>query len=337
MSHPTSPDLDIVNGKDSFAALFECVRELIAIFDAEGTLLFVNPALWEVLDRTPIEITGKSIAQLLHEDDLDLFRTVLSRLGANLESKISIRCRLRHADGSWRWFDAEARRHPNHEPATVFSFLDITTLQRIEAERQVIFQVIHALNETSNLDQLLQHIHQALKKVLYAENCFIALHDAENDTFHFPFFADHSTSRLRLSARQKLHGLRLSHRPRHAHSAIRIRSPGESGEVELVGSPSPAWLGVPLKTPTATIGVLVVQHYENQNAYDIRDLEFSTPSVATSPWPSNAAPPKTPCQERNNFRLLFAHNPHSHLGFRLRNPEIPPGQRCRGSPIRLLR
>jgi PAS domain S-box-containing protein len=44
--------------------------------------------------------------------------------------------------------------------------------------------------------------------------------------------------------------------------------------VELVGSPSPAWLGVPLKIPTATIGVLVVQHYQNQNAYDLRDLEF---------------------------------------------------------------
>jgi len=46
------------------------------------------------------------------------------------------------------------------------------------------------------------------------------------------------------------------------------------GEVELVGSPSPAWLGVPLKTPTATIGVLVVQHYQNENTYDLRDLEF---------------------------------------------------------------
>jgi PAS domain S-box-containing protein len=48
----------------------------------------------------------------------------------------------------------------------------------------------------------------------------------------------------------------------------------EAGEVELVGSPSPAWLGVPLKTPTATIGVLVVQHYQNEHAYDQRDLEF---------------------------------------------------------------
>src|SRR5258708_19229681 len=47
-----------------------------------------------------------------------------------------------------------------------------------------------------------------------------------------------------------------------------------AGEVELVGSASPAWLGIPLKTPSATIGVLVVQHYQNENAYDQRDLDF---------------------------------------------------------------
>ena len=46
------------------------------------------------------------------------------------------------------------------------------------------------------------------------------------------------------------------------------------GEVELVGTPSPSWLGVPLRTPAATIGVLVVQHYENEAAYTERDLEF---------------------------------------------------------------
>jgi len=47
------------------------------------------------------------------------------------------------------------------------------------------------------------------------------------------------------------------------------------GKVELVGSPSPAWLGVPAQTPKATIGVLVVQHYENENAYDLRDFGIS--------------------------------------------------------------
>ena len=55
------------------------------------------------------------------------------------------------------------------------------------------------------------------------------------------------------------------------HLALRE---AEQGEVELVGTPSPAWLGAPLRTPAATIGVLVVQHYENEAAYTERDLEF---------------------------------------------------------------
>jgi PAS domain S-box-containing protein len=48
----------------------------------------------------------------------------------------------------------------------------------------------------------------------------------------------------------------------------------ESGEVELVGSPTKSWLGVPLKSPSETIGVLVVQHYEEENCYSQRDMEF---------------------------------------------------------------
>src|SRR5260370_18721072 len=73
----------------------------------------------------------------------------------------------------------------------VVRFRVVTDLQRMEAERQVISEIVHALNETANLDELLRGIHQALKKVLYAENCFVALHDPEADAFTFPFFADH--------------------------------------------------------------------------------------------------------------------------------------------------
>ena len=50
----------------------------------------------------------------------------------------------------------------------------------------------------------------------------------------------------------------------------------EQGEVELIGTPSQSWLGVPLRTPAATIGVLVVQNYETRDAYTERDLQFLT-------------------------------------------------------------
>ena len=48
----------------------------------------------------------------------------------------------------------------------------------------------------------------------------------------------------------------------------------EQDEVKESGSDSASWLGVPLRTPARTIGVLAVQHYEKEGAYSQRDLEF---------------------------------------------------------------
>ena len=53
----------------------------------------------------------------------------------------------------------------------------------------------------------------------------------------------------------------------------------DQGEVESVGTDSPIWMGVPLKTPTGAIGVLVVQHYENEDTYTHQDVDLLT-SVA---------------------------------------------------------
>jgi PAS domain S-box-containing protein len=48
----------------------------------------------------------------------------------------------------------------------------------------------------------------------------------------------------------------------------------EQGIVERTGISSASWLGVPLRTPAQAIGILVVQHYEDRDAYTQRDLEF---------------------------------------------------------------
>ena len=50
----------------------------------------------------------------------------------------------------------------------------------------------------------------------------------------------------------------------------------EKGDVELVGSNSPSWIGIPLPTPSQVIGVLVLQHYEEEDVYSERDVKFLT-------------------------------------------------------------
>ena len=294
--------------------MLDSVQELLTILSPDGIIQFASAGFTRVLGHRTEDLVGSSIIDLLlHVNDADGVRERLRDLSASGGGKFAGRCRLRSKDGSWRWFDAEARDHTNL-PAIegiVVNFRDVTDLHRMEAERQVISEIVHALNETANLDELLRGIHRALKKVLYAENCFVALHDSEGDAFTFPFFAD------------QVDVAPVPQKVGHSCTAFVFRrgSPmlisqnefdrlAAEGKVELVGSPSPSWLGVPLKTPTATIGVLVVQHYHIENAYDIRDLEFLSSvgghiALAIERRRSEEALRKN----EEMFRLLFSYNP----------------------------
>src|ERR1700721_401981 len=264
-------------GPEQLATLLDSVRELVAILSPEGNIQFATVGFTRLLGHSTEDLVGRPILELVHPNDAEGMRACLCGLSASQHGNLGGRCRLRSTDGSWRWFDAEARERSKALgiEGIVVSFRDVTDLHRMEAERQVISEIVQALNQTANLDELLGGIHLALKKVVYAENCFVALHDQVTDTFTFPFFADQVDV---APAPQKVGRscTALVFRtgspmliPQHEFDRLAAK-----GEVELVGSQSPSWLGVPLKTPTATIGVLVVQHYHAENPYDIRDLEF---------------------------------------------------------------
>jgi two-component system, cell cycle sensor histidine kinase and response regulator CckA len=295
------------------SSLLGSTRELLALLAADGSVIYANEGFGRVLGYFSSELVGKPIVNLLHSDEQIPVRLRLQELSDSPSSWFNRRCRFQRKDGSWRWFDISAQNHLNYPgvEAIVVSFLDVTDLQRMQEERQVISDIVHALNQTANLDQLLLSIHQSLKKVVYAENCFVALHDAESDRFHFPFFADQfdpppSPQKVDRSCTALVFRTgRAMLIPQSEFDRLAARD-----EVELVGSPSPGWLGVPLKTPTATIGVLVVQHYQNEKAYDQRDLEFLDSvgghiALAIERRSAEDALLKS----ASMFRLLFSHNP----------------------------
>src|SRR5271165_6971613 len=263
-------------GTQQLTTLLDSTRELIAILGQGGSLQFVNSTFQGVLGYRAEQLLGRSLFAIVHALDVEQLRERLKQV-AEQGSSITERCRVRSKDGSWRWLDVTCRDRLKEAglEGIQLNALEVTHLNRMESERQVIADIVHALNETSDLDQLLTRIHAALKRVVSAENCFVALHEPEEDTFQFPFFSDEYDT---APAPQKVGRSCTAYVFRTGKANLIPQSEFDRlvdlGEVELVGSPSPAWLGVPLKTPTATIGVLVVQHYQNENAYDYRDLEF---------------------------------------------------------------
>jgi len=313
MSQRAPSDQGIAIGPEQLSTLLDSAREFHAILSRDGAVLFTSAGFTRALGYLPEEMVGLPITDLLHPSESAKGRARLAELAAAPGTTIVERCRLRSKDGSLRWFECTVRNrlHDPYIEGIITTYLDVTDLHRMEAERQVISDIIHALNQTANLDQLLNRVHQALKKVLYAENCYVALHDPVEDTFHFPFFVDQFDT---TPPAKKVDRSCTAYVFRTGCAMLIPQAEFDrlaaKGEVELVGSPSPAWLGVPLKTPTATIGVLGVQHYENENAYDMRDLEFLDSvgghiAIAIERRRAEDALRRS----ESIFRLLFSQNP----------------------------
>ena len=298
-------------GAPQLTALLDATHELIAILSADGTVQFVNGAFHKILGYKPEEVLGRSVDEIVL--DVELLRRGLKKVSRKTGTAHQDSCRFRCQDGSWRWieFRCQNRLNDGEFDGIVFNGKDVTDVHRMEAERQVNSEVVHALNETANLDQLLMRIHEALKGILPAENFFVALHDLETDTFHFPFLVDEYDT---APPPQKVGRSCTAYVFRTGQARLIPQGDFDqlaaAGEVELVGSPSPAWLGVPLKTPTATIGVLVLQHYEDENAYDQRDLEFMESVGGHIALAIERRRAEEELRRNESIlRLLFEHNP----------------------------
>jgi two-component system, cell cycle sensor histidine kinase and response regulator CckA len=301
-------------GAQQLAVLLDSSQELIAVLGCDGTVQFVSATFQRVLGSRPEELLGRSIQAMVLEADTEVIRQGLKEVALKPRGSHSDSCRFRCQDGSWRWiqYRFENRLDDAAFEGILFHGSDVTDLHRMESERQVNSEVVHALNETANLDQLLTRIHQALKEILPAENCFVALHEPESDTFYFPFLVDEYDTTP--PPQQKVGRTCTAYVFRTGQAKLIPQSDFDrlaaAGEVELVGSSSPAWLGVPLKTPTATIGVLVVQHYRNENAYDQRDLEFMESVGGHIALAIERRRAEEELRRNESIlRLLFEHNP----------------------------
>ncbi len=260
-----------------FRALIEHSTDMKALIDPQGNFLYASPSTTRILGYSLEEYVGRNAFDFVHPEDRKRTQDLLAALVQKPGATITAEYRMLAKDGTWRWIEGSGTNllaDPDIH-AVVANYHDITERKRAEDERQVIFGIIHGLNVTANLDELLHLIHQALKKVLYAENCFVALYDHGTGMFHFPFFVDQfdeAPPPQKVGRSCTAYVFRTGHPmliPQKLFDQLAVR-----GEVELVGTPSPTWLGVPLRTPSETIGVLVVQHYEDENVYTERDLEF---------------------------------------------------------------
>jgi PAS domain S-box-containing protein len=247
----------------------------------DGRVLAANPALLRMLGYASLaELSSRDLNREFEPEYLrSEFRRTLERVG----EVVGLESAWRRKDGS-NFYARENARAVRDEGGAVLYFEgtveDVTDRRRVEEECRALLEIVQGLNATYDLNELFSLIHRAVGRVLYAENFLIALYSPETGFLHFEFFVDkYDPPPTPRPLGKGLTGYVLNNDLPLLLSREEQRQMGEKGLVEVFGTLSASWLGVPLRTPSGAIGVLVVQHYEETDAYAEGDVEFLT-SVA---------------------------------------------------------
>jgi len=156
----------------------------------------------------------------------------------------------------------------NHKVSRYGILKDVGAYIREEKLRQIISEILEASNSEKNLSDLFKFIHTCIKKLMKADNFYIAYYKKDSALLTFPHFVDEEDTD---SSAKKLGKGLTEYVLRTGKSAlVDLEMDAElrrRGEIELIGPQSPIWLGVPLKIMDKTIGVMVVQDYSNPNTY----------------------------------------------------------------------
>ena len=93
-----------------YRMLAENMSDLIVRYDAETRVSFASPASGTLLGREPRALLDTCVADLVHPEDRAAVVAKLSAWDLAADVHSGIECRLRHADGTWIWVEANACR-----------------------------------------------------------------------------------------------------------------------------------------------------------------------------------------------------------------------------------
>jgi diguanylate cyclase (GGDEF)-like protein/PAS domain S-box-containing protein len=132
-----------------FRALLEHASDIVMVLDSAAVIEYVSPPFERILDYSAADVIGTSGVDLAHEEDVDALRASLAQSDSD-EADRRHEIRLRHHDGSWRWFDL-ALTDRSDDPIVrgwVANLRDITDRKSSEAalaEAQAAFR--HAFDD----------------------------------------------------------------------------------------------------------------------------------------------------------------------------------------------
>ena len=269
-----------------FESLVRNSSDLLGVVDAHNHLTYVSPAVETVLGYSHHDIIGANVVRWFHPDDLERVRVALDGL-ADGEDSGRLLLRLRHADGSWRWVEANAVNLLGDPSVAgvVVNCRDVT--ERVEAEHLVRASVTQQAAAATlgrealagaDFDQLAERTVHLVRSTLDVQSCFLFVQqpddtvvckalDGPGDVLELPGdLGEHPLLAQCLESEEPIHVVDATPTGPFPDAGSAQHRPLAGGERDDADGPAthvvpegPAMLGVRVADREHAIGALVVR------------------------------------------------------------------------------
>ncbi|HKW42734.1 MAG TPA: PAS domain-containing protein, partial [Thermoplasmata archaeon] len=275
--------------EERFQLLGRATSDVIWDWDLQTDGMWTNENFTTVFgyDAEEVEPTGAWWENHLHPDDRERIVRRLEQLIQSGETAWTAEYRFRRKDGTFAM--VVDRGYVLHDASgrplrMIGSAMDVTKQRRADAIQSAVYRISEATNAARDLPELYRALHTIIGGLMPATNFYIAIHDREAERLIFPYFVDEEEGppQPQPLGRGLTEYVLRTGRPLLASPEVFDRLVRQ-GEVVSVGPPSVDWVGAPLVSQGATIGVIVVQSYTEGVRFQEEDkaiLNFVSEQVA---------------------------------------------------------
>jgi PAS domain S-box-containing protein len=266
---------EINRERNQLDTLIESAPESIVHTSLDGTIHRINTEFTRTFGYTAGEAAGKNINDLIVppelEDEADLFT---SKAAAN--ETISAETTRRTKSGEDIFVNLLIKPvHFRDSTTSLFSiYRNISDKRKDSVIRNVLLNISNAALAQTEFSDLFTLIKNELGTVWDTKNFYIVLYKRETHTLTLPFYADEKDHFTDIPAKGTLTGWLLQKREPVLLKVSDIDILEREGDIGLVGTPCQVWLGVPLIVENDIIGAMVLQDYEDQDAFSQDDLRL---------------------------------------------------------------
>ena len=268
-------EVQLTTSEKRYHQLYENAPDMFFLVKDDGIVISVNEFGAKNLGYTKEELIGHSVWKVVYKEDLAFVQNQINTAIKNKKEKSELEFRKISKEGSIVYVQEKLQfNYKDNETEIQIICRDVTNQRREEKIKKVIYNISNAVLSTSCLEEYLEIIKEELSSIIDTTNFYIALFDETTNSFSLPFYKNEKEELTSFPAGKSL----TNYIVKNKKSLLVTKDVKEelvnSGEIELLGVDAKIWLGVPLIVKGKVLGALAVQSYEDENAYDVFDLEM---------------------------------------------------------------